>query len=115
SSRADVIAVYRIARAEAMAALARRQREDPISGEALERARQRLITSWPSFCIVEVSQSRVESAGRWADGFALRASDCVQLAAAREPHITTALPISFPIHDRRLNQAAQLLQPEVLP
>jgi predicted nucleic acid-binding protein len=115
SSRADVIAVCRIARAEAMAGLARRQREDPISGEALERARQWLITSWPAFRSVEVSPSLVESAGRLADGFALRAYDSVQLAAARELHITTALPLSFASHDRRLNQAAQLLQLEVLP
>ena len=57
----------------------------------------------------------MESAGRLADGFALRAYDSVQLAAARELHITTALPLSFASYDRRLNQAAQLLQLEVLP
>ncbi len=72
STAVDAIGVCRISWAETMAALARRQREDPISNEDLEQARQHLIQSWKTFTIVEVSQPLVETAGRFADVFALR-------------------------------------------
>ncbi len=51
-SRAEALAVWRITWAEAMAGLARRQREDPLSSDDRELARQHLITSWSSFGIV---------------------------------------------------------------
>ncbi len=113
-SGAEAIAVCRISWAEAMAGMARRQREDPISSDNLELARQHLITCWPSFAIVEISQTLVETAGRFADAFALRGYDSVQLAAAHELQVSTAGPLTFASYDRRLNQAAQLLQLGVL-
>jgi len=114
-SRAEAIAVCRITWAEAMAGLARRQREDPASGDDLEQARQHLCQAWQSFTIVEVSQKLVETAGRFADAFSLRAYDSVQLAAAHELQAATDVPVTFACFDRRLNQAAQLLQLAVLP
>ena len=113
--RAEAIAVGRITWAEVMAGLARRQRVDPASGDDLEQARQNLIQSWQSFAIVEVSQKLVETAGRFADAFSLRAYDSVQLAAAHALQATTDEPVTFACFDRRLNQAAQLLQLAVLP
>ena len=114
-SRAEAIAVCRITWAEAIAGLARRQKEDPASGDDLEQARQHLNQAWQSFTIVEVSQKLVETAGRFADGFSLRAYESVQLAAAHELQATTDEPVIFACFDRRLNQAAQLLQLAVLP
>ncbi|MEB3194623.1 MAG: type II toxin-antitoxin system VapC family toxin [Cyanobacteriota bacterium] len=114
SSAVEAIGVCRISWAETMAALARRQREDPISSDDLEQARQHLIQSWQTFTIVEVSQPLVESAGRFADVFALRGYDSVQLAAAHELQLMAEQPVIFASYDRRLNQAAQLLQLEVL-
>lgn len=114
SSQAEAIAVCRITWAEAMAGMARRQREDPISGDDIEQARQRLILSWDQFMIVEVSQTLVETAGRFADVFALRAYDSVQLAAAHELDQSTDQPLTFACFDRRLKQAASLLQLNVL-
>ena len=64
---------------------------------------------------VEVSQPLVETAGRFADVFALRGYDSVQLAAAHELHVNAEQSVLFACFDRRLNQAAQLLQLEVLP
>jgi len=55
STNADAIGVCRISWAETMAALARRQREDPNSSADLEEARQHLIHSWSTFSIVEVN------------------------------------------------------------
>jgi predicted nucleic acid-binding protein len=115
SLHAEAIAVCRITWAEVMAGMARRQRDDPISGDDIEQARQRLIDRWDHFTIVEVSQRLVETAGRFADVFSLRGYDSVQLAAGHELHINGAQPVLFACFDRRLNQAAQLLQLEVLP
>lgn len=115
SLHAEAIAVCRITWAEAMAGMARRQRDDPISGDDIEQARQRLIDRWDHFTIVEVSQRLVETAGRFADVFSLRGYDSVQLAASHELHSNGEQPVLFACYDRRLNQAAQLLQLEVLP
>lgn len=115
TERAELIAACRITWAEAMAAMARRQRDDPTSADEIESARERLSMLWPSFIIVEVSQQLVEAAGRFADGFALRGYDSVQLAAAYELHVNADQKVLFACYDRRLNQAAQLLQLEVLP
>ena len=115
SSDAEAIAVCRITWAEAMAAMARRQREDPMSGNNIDLARGRLIQNWNDMTIVEVSQNLVETAGLFADGFALRGYDSVQLAAAHELRKSTDQTLTFASYDRRLRQAAQLLQLEVLP
>jgi predicted nucleic acid-binding protein len=115
SSTVDAIGVCRISWAETMAALARRQREDPISNDDLDQAQQHLIQAWTTFAIVEVSQPLAETAGRFADVFALRGYDSVQLAAAHELHVNAEQTVLFACYDRRLNQAAQLLQLEVLP
>jgi predicted nucleic acid-binding protein len=115
SSDAEAIAVCRITWAEAMAAMARRQREDPMSGNNIDLARGRLIQNWNDLTIMEVSQNLVETAGRFADGFALRGYDSVQLAAAHELRTSTDQTLTFASYDRRLRQAAQLLQLEVLP
>lgn len=114
SSTAAWVATCRITWAEAMAAMARRLREDPLSVDAIDEARGRLIQIWGSLAIVEVSQEVVEAAGRFADGFALRGYDGVQLAAAAVLKAQSDQPLTFACFDRRLNQAAQLLQLEVL-
>ena len=93
----------------------RRQRDDPSSADDIENARQRLSMLWASFTLVEVSQKLVKTAGRFADGFALRGDDSVQLAAAHELQINAEQRVLFADYDRRLNQAAQPLQLEVLP
>lgn len=46
SHAAPVVAACRITWAEAIAAMARRQREDPLSSEAIEQARERLNQLW---------------------------------------------------------------------
>jgi predicted nucleic acid-binding protein len=63
STNADAIGVCRISWAQTMAALARRQREDPNSSADLEEVRQHLVHSWTTFSIVEVNQPLVETAG----------------------------------------------------
>ena len=59
SSQAAAIAVCRITWAEAMAGMARRQREKPNDADVLEQAGQQLARSWALCTIVEVSQQLV--------------------------------------------------------
>lgn len=108
-SRAGTIAVCRIAWAEACAALARRAREMPADEAAIVSARQALARDWPHFFIVEITQTVVERAGEFAETFALRGYDSVQLAAACE--ILPAVPggVAFSCFDNRLNKAAKVL------
>lgn len=106
---AAVVAVCRIAWAEMMAAMARRARESPSDAQALDIAGQRLRADWPQYAVVEVTQAIVELAGNYADTFALRAYDCVQLAAARSLQELAGDEVQFACFDTRLCKAARTL------
>lgn len=102
-------ATCRITWAEARSALARREREQPADAAVWAVARHRLSEDWRRLHLVEVSQPLVEKAGEFADVFALRAYDAVQLAAAHLVQRTLVEPVGFVCFDRRLNRAARLL------
>ncbi|MFN7678871.1 MAG: type II toxin-antitoxin system VapC family toxin [Cyanobacteriota bacterium] len=70
--------------------------------------------TWPGFAIAGVIQPLVEKAGVYAEALALRGYDSVQLAVAHLLHEQFTIPLTFACFDRRLNQAAQILQLEVL-
>lgn len=108
-AQATRIALSRIAWAEAHAAFARRAREAPRDAAPLATARKALAADWPHYGVVEVSQAVVERAGEYAEGFALRGYDGVQLATARLVQEWAAEPVSFACFDSRLNQAAAIL------
>jgi predicted nucleic acid-binding protein len=110
-----LIAVCRITWAECMAAFAQRCRFKGANKTALAQSRSTFEQAWPGFAIAEISQPLVEKAGIYAEAFALRGYDSVQLAAAHTLQEQFAVPLTFACFDRRLNQAAQLLQLEVLP
>lgn len=113
-SASEGIAVCRITWAESMAALAQRTRFKGANQAGLAQARSMFEQAWPGFAVADVTQSLVEKAGVFSEAFALRGYDSVQLAAAHQLHEQFALPLTFACYDRRLNQAAQLLQLEVL-
>ncbi len=106
---ASAIAVCRIAWAEAMAALARRLRENPADAAAIGSVRARLHADWPRYAIVEITQALVELAGEYADTFALRGYDSVQLAAARTLQEAAGEDIHFACFDARLQKSARVL------
>ena len=106
---AEAVAVCRIAWAEAHAALSRRAREVPQDAQVIAQAKAALAQEWPSYVVLEVDQTLVERAGDYADTFALRGYDSVQLAAAFETGRISQLPISFACFDERLNKAAKVL------
>jgi len=108
-AEADAIAVCRIAWAEAHAALARRAREVPKDRSVIEAVKMAFSSDWPHYIVLEITQTVVERAGEYADTFALRGYDSVQLAAAFEAGRITGATIDFACFDVRLNKAAQIL------
>lgn len=106
---ASAIAVCRIAWAETMAALARRSRENPADAKVIETIRARLSADWSRYAIVEVTQPLLELAGEYADTFALRGYDSVQLAAARTLQVADQQELHFACFDARLRKSAKVL------
>lgn len=106
---ASAIALCRIAWAEIMAALSRRARENPTDAEAIETVRTRLRADWPRYAIVEITQPLMELASEYADTFALRGYDSVQLAAARNVQQAAGEELHFACFDARLEKAARML------
>ena len=106
---AEAVAVCRIAWAEAFAALSRRAREVSEDAWPIEQAKAALAADWPHFVVLDINQPLVERAGEYADTFALRGYDSVQLAAAFEAGRISQSPIFFACFDTRLNKAARLL------
>lgn len=113
-SKADVVAVCRVAWAGAFAALAHRAREVPEDRLVIEAAKTALIADWEHYVVLEASQAVVERAGDYADTFALRGYDSVQLAAAFEAGQIARTTIDFACFDVRLNKAAKVLGMRVL-
>jgi len=111
---AETVSVCRIAWAEAMSALARRGRELPADQEALEQAKEALRTDWPRFLVLDATQRVVEQAGEFADTFALRGYDSVQLASAYLMQQRVQQPVTFACFDKRLSKAAKILGLAVL-
>jgi len=107
--QAEAVAVCRIAWAEAYAALSRRAREVPEDANIIEQAKSALAADWPHYVVLEIDQALVERAGDYADTFALRGYDSVQLAAAFETGRMSQSSIFFACFDLRLNKAAKLL------
>ncbi len=103
------VAVSRIAWAEAHSALARRAREEPRDMATIESAKQALRSDWPGYLVIEISQTLVELAGEYADVFALRGYDSVQLACASETLRLGNNEVCFASFDFRLNKAALAL------
>ena len=112
-AKADAVAVCRIAWVEARAALSRRAREVREDVALIEQAKAALARDWPSYVVLEVSQPLVELAGEYADTFALRAYESVQLAATTAR--ISGSQVRFACFDARLNKAAAVLDLQPLP
>ena len=106
---ATAVAVARIAWVETMAAFARRAREQAAASAALALARQRFIDDWSGLLVVEITQPVVQRAGDYAEAFALRAYDSVQLAALQALRLQADEEVRFACFDSRLVRAAAVL------
>jgi predicted nucleic acid-binding protein len=115
AGKADAVAVCRVAWAEAHAAFCRRAREVKEDAPLIEQAKAALSHDWPNYVILEINQPLVELAGEYADTFALRGYDSIQLAAAAETGRISSSPVTFACFDFRLNKAAKVLGLQTLP
>jgi predicted nucleic acid-binding protein len=77
--------------------------------KACEQAKAALAADWPHLVVLDIDQALVERAGEYADTFALRGYDSIQLAAAFEAGRISRSPIFFACFDTRLTKAAKLL------
>ena len=109
AAESEALVVCRLTWVEVMSALARRTRERPQDASILAAARQRFVVHWPEFLCLEVTQELTELAGDYADTFALRAYDSVQLAAAQFARRNLAGDLAFACYDIRLSKAARVL------
>jgi len=109
ADEAEILSVSRIAWAEFHAAAARRARMIPADEPALDEAREVLRSQWDDFLVIEVSQPVVELAGDYADLYALRAYDAVQLATASYLAAQSGQRVTFACFDKRLNKVATAL------
>jgi len=79
----------------------------PADKSGVEEARAALAEQWPDYLVMDVSQPVVELAGEYADLYALRAYDAVQLATAG--YLADKSSVAFACFDKRLNRAAETL------
>ena len=109
TAASDLIAVCRIASVEIMSAMARRSREQSQEAATIARARNRVVADSQHYLTLDLTQELVELAGEYADAFALRAYDRVQLAAVQTLHRELPGEVSFACFDGRLVKAARVL------
>ena len=109
AAASELLAVCRIAWVEVMSALARRARERPQDTAAIATARERFEADWPRYLCLELTQELAQLAGDYADMFALRAYDSVQLAAAELARREMPGELQFACFDARLIKAAKVL------
>ena len=114
ADKATALALSRISWAETMATLARRVRESPADAQVIETVRTRFRNDWSNLAIVEVTQVLVELAGDYADTFALRGYDSVQLASAQILKAGASEAFCFACFDTRLQKAASVLGMQTL-
>lgn len=102
---AEVLATSRVAFAEVMAALARRQREGSLDAAAFQAAEARLAVDWADIAVVEVDEL---AAGRLAVQHALRGFDAMHLAAALDMRKDAgSARLAFTSFDKRQVMAAE--------
>jgi predicted nucleic acid-binding protein len=107
---ASVVATSTVAYAEARAAFARLRRDGGLTASKLAVAKQELEAQWPTYLVLEATETLCRAAGDLAERYALRGFDSIHLASfaeiARRAGVRDTRFSSF---DDRLNQAARSL------
>lgn len=106
---AQLVAISRIAYAEARAELARVLREKRTTAAEQRKRIAALDADYAEVLKVEVSEEIVRQAGELAQSHGLRGFDAIQLASARWLARKTRKPVRLLAFDKRVNAAAQAL------
>jgi predicted nucleic acid-binding protein len=110
---AGICATSRIAYVECLAALARREREGAGAGPVQE-VRDRFLTHWPEFMVVELGVGVLTRSGGYAREFGLGPCAAIHLASAVE--VRETMPdLVFACLDEGLARAAESLGMRVVP
>ena len=106
---AEVVAISRVAYAEARAALARVLREKRTTRAEHRKRIAALNADFVEVLKVEASEDVVRQAGELAESHALRGFDAIQLASATWLARKTRKPVRLLAFDDRMNEAAHAL------
>jgi len=110
----DVIATHVISYVETCATLARLQREKVLSLSVLQQIKQDFLKDWGNYFHIGITKKMLEKAADFAEAFSLRAYDSIHLAAANHLLQNTDEKIIFGCFDKKLNQAANILNFELI-
>jgi len=101
---AEVVGTSRVAYTEAMAAFARRLRENDLDQSGFDRICKALTAQWPQFAVMDVDEM---AAGSLAVKHGLRGFDAIHLSAAlMMQKQASEIIVAFSSFDARLNTAA---------
>jgi predicted nucleic acid-binding protein len=106
---AELVAISRIAYAEARAALARVLREKRTTHAEHRKRIAALDADYVEVLKVEVSEEVIRQAGELAESHALRGFDAIQIASAGWLARKTRRPVRLLAFDKRVNEAAHAL------
>jgi predicted nucleic acid-binding protein len=106
---AELVAISRVAYAEARAALARVLREKRTTRAEHRKRIAALDADYVEVLKVEVSEDVVRQAGELAESHALRGFDAIQLASARWLARKSHKPVRLMAFDGRVSEAAHAL------
>ncbi len=81
-NEASIIATAKVAYPETRAALARGKREEILTLSAYKEAVMNFIADWPSYFVLELTDSVMYKAGELAENYKLRGFDSIHLASA---------------------------------
>ncbi len=111
---AEWVATSVLSYPEARSAFARQLREDRLSAEGQEEARQDLEGDWPHLVVLDLVEPIWRQAAALAETYALRALDSLHLASYLFLIQENAeASIRFSCFDERLTQAARLAAADV--
>jgi uncharacterized protein len=109
ADQAQTLAVAQVTWVEAHATFARLVRETPSRTDHIQAVKSNFKKYWQSYRVIQTSPEICELAADFADTFAQRAYDSVQLATAHTLARLQDSPVLFASFDHRLNKAAKLL------
>lgn len=104
---ATVVSTSKVAYAEARAAFARKQKDDGISKEILQKIVEDFTRDWESYFVLEITDGLIRLAGDVAQKYLLRGFDAIHLASAINLKHKIRSEVYFSSNDVKLNHAAE--------
>lgn len=114
SAGAEVITTSALAYVEARSAFARRRYEGALTPGEYRRVARDLDDDWPRYLTIQVVETLIREAARFAENHRLRAYDAIHLASATSVRREIGGSVTFACWDGALERAARREGLEVL-